>query len=131
MTSRRLAGVLLVLMAVGLLWNQVSADSSRWILGAVLALPFAAAGMAVLAGRRWALFVGLAMASVGLVIGGFVVGQANSGGGSEFTEILDFFGAGGCYSCWDVLLLAFLFVLLSLVVVVLLLVALTRGRQRG
>lgn len=131
MTGRRLAGVLLLLMAIGLFLNQVSTDPSRWIIGAALALPFAVAGTAVLAGKRWGLFIGLGVAIVGFVSGGFVVGQANVGGASEFTGVLDFFGAGGNYSSFDVLLQALLFVLLSLVVVVLLLVALVRDRSRS
>ena len=129
MTSRRTAGVLLVLMAAGLFWNQVSTDSSRWTIGAALALPFAVPGVAVLAGKRWGLFTGLAVAIVGLVFSGFVVGQANVGGASEFTEVLDFFGAGGNYSSFDVAFLAIAYVLLSLVVLALLLVSLIRGRS--
>ena len=126
MTGGRMAGVLLLLMAVGLFWNQVATASSRWILAAAMVLPFAMAGTAVLAGTRWGPFVGLGVATVGLAIGGFVAVQANSGGGSEFTAVLDFFGAGGNYSSFDVLLEAAAFALISLVVVALLSAALMR-----
>jgi hypothetical protein len=129
MTRRRLAAVLFALMAGGLFWNQVSTESSRWILGATLALPFVAAGAAVLAGKQWGLYIGLGVAIVGLVMGGFVVAQANLGGGSQFTGILDLFGAGGCYSCWDVALGAIVFVLLSMMVADLV-VVLMRDRPR-
>lgn len=130
MTRQRVAAVLFALIAVGLLWNQVSTESSRWILGAALALPFAAAGAAVLTGTRWGLYVGLVVAIVGLVLSAFVVMQANLGGGSEFTGVLDFFGADGCYSCWDVALGAILILLLSLIVVADLVLVLTRDRPR-
>lgn len=94
MTSRRIGGVLLLLMAAGLFWNQLSTDSSRWILAAAMVLPFAVAGTAVFAGKQWEVFTGLGVATVGLVIGGFVAAQANLGGGSEFTAVLDFLRRG-------------------------------------
>lgn len=130
-TGRRLAGLLLLLMAVGLFWNQVSTNSSRWIIGVALSLAFAVPGVAVLAGKRWGLFLGLLVAIASLVFSGFVVGQANIGGASEFTDVLDFFGAGGNYSSFDVALLAIAYVLLSMVTVALLAGALMRNRRRS
>jgi hypothetical protein len=65
------------------------------------------------------------------VFSGFVVGQANVGGASEFTEVLDFFGAGGNYSNFNVAFLAIASVLLSAVTVALLSVALVRTRTRS
>jgi heme exporter protein D len=128
MTGPRSAGVLLIVMAIGLLWNQVATDSSRWVIGAALALPFAVAGIGVLAGNRWGVFIGIAVAIVSLGFSGWLVGQANVGGASDFTTVLDFFGAGGNYSSFGVLFLAMAYVLLSLVVLVLLLVTLIRRR---
>lgn len=122
------AGVLLLVMGIGLLGNQVATDSSRWLIGAALALPFVVAGVAVMAGKRWGVFIGLVVAIVSLVFSGWLVGQANVGGASEFTSVLDFFGAGGNYSSFDVVLLALAYVLLSLVALVMLLAALARNR---
>ncbi len=128
MGKRLIAGSVLVLMGVGLFWNQAFAGPLRWIPGVAMGLPFVLAGVGVVAGNRRAGWAGMILAGIGFVAASFVTVQANQPFESPFRNVLDFFGSEGCYSCWDVFLDAAGFCLASLIVAVLLAFALLGPR---
>jgi len=114
MVRRITAGVILIALGLALLGSQVSADSGRMVFGLGLLLLWGGTGSAVLAGRTWGRVVGLALSVVGVVVGIWEAGLANTGADGARFLVDVFFVARDPHFAWiNVAAASFAFAALS------------------
>ena len=101
-------GVVFLMVAAVLAISQVEPGGRRLLLGVLLAVPWAASGVAILRWPRAGAWLGLAVATISLAAAVWIHSLANVGQGRAIAELL-FASADGHFSWAGVAIVALLF----------------------
>jgi hypothetical protein len=96
--STLITGIVFLGVAALLAVSQVSAGGGRLLVGLLIAAPWAASGLAVLARHRIGAWFGLAVACLSIVLAVWILSMANVGQGRAVAELL--FASPEGYFTW-------------------------------
>lgn len=101
-------GVMFLIVSLVIAVSQLEPGGQRILIGAALALPWAAGGVAILRWPRVGLWLGLVIAAISLAVAGWIMSLANVAEGRAIAELL--FASSDGYFTWSgVFVLTFLF----------------------
>ncbi len=112
MARRTVAGLILIGLGLGLFGSQLPPSEGRLLIGGIALVAWVGPGLAILSGHPIGRWLGLAVATVGLVVAAWAVAQANVGDARLIAET--FFLADGPKFSWaEVAIAAVAFAVLS------------------